>query len=53
MRINAKFWRALAVLLLAVAPTLSACNTIHGVGEDLSAAGRGIAQTAEKASGNK
>jgi hypothetical protein len=34
-------------------PILSACHTVHGVGEDLSAAGKAISHTAEKASGNK
>ncbi len=53
VRVDVKFWRVLAVLLLTVAPILSACNTVHGVGEDLSAAGRGIAHTADKVSGNK
>ena len=54
MRIGVNFWRVLAILLLlAATPILSACHTVHGVGEDLSAAGRGIAHTAEKATGNK
>lgn len=36
-----------ALLLAAAAATLSACNTVSGMGEDLSAAGRGIDQTSE------
>ena len=51
MRIEARFWLALAVLVVA-APILSGCNTVRGVGEDVSAAGRGIAHTAEKVGGN-
>lgn len=53
MRIDKRFWRTLALLLLVAAPILSACNTVHGVGEDVSAAGRGIAHTAERVSGNR
>jgi predicted small secreted protein len=52
VRKEAGFWLTVAVLLVA-APILSACNTVHGVGQDLSAAGRGIEHTAEKVSGNK
>jgi predicted small secreted protein len=51
VRIEARFWLALAVLVVA-APILSACNTVRGVGEDVSAAGRGIAHTAEKVGGS-
>jgi predicted small secreted protein len=51
VRIEAKVWLAVAVLVAAV-PILSACNTVRGVGEDMSAASRGIAHTAEKVSGN-
>jgi entericidin B len=51
VRIEARFWLALAVLVVA-APILSGCNTVRGVGQDMSAAGRGIAHTAEKVGGN-
>ena len=37
------------VLCIALILSLTACNTIQGVGEDLSAAGEGVAHTAEKA----
>ncbi len=32
----------------ALAGTLAACNTIAGVGEDISAAGRGLSRGAEQ-----
>jgi predicted small secreted protein len=35
-------------IIVASGLFLSACNTIQGVGEDLSAAGKGVANTAEK-----
>lgn len=38
----------LAFALAALAPTLSACNTTAGAGEDLSAAGRGVTRGADK-----
>lgn len=37
----------MAALMLAAAAVLSGCNTVSGMGEDLSAAGRGIDQTSE------
>jgi len=37
-----------AFLLLAAALALGACNTMSGVGEDVSAAGRGLDQTSER-----
>jgi predicted small secreted protein len=50
VRTRVKLWLALAILLIA-APILTACNTVRGVGQDVSAAGRGIAHTAEKVGG--
>jgi predicted small secreted protein len=50
---NAQSCTAAAVLIFAAGPIVSACPTVHGVGEDLSAAGKAISHTAEKASGNK
>jgi predicted small secreted protein len=50
VRTEARLWLALAALLVAT-PILSACNTVHGVGQDVSAAGRGISNTADKAEG--
>lgn len=38
---------ATAALVLTAAVALSGCNTVSGMGEDLSAAGRGIDQTSE------
>jgi predicted small secreted protein len=52
VRTEARFWLALAALL-AMAPILSACHTVHGVGEDVSAAGRGISHAADKAVGDR
>ena len=37
----------LAFAFAALAPTLSACNTTAGAGEDLSAAGRGVTRGAD------
>jgi predicted small secreted protein len=51
VRTEVRLWLGLAILLI-VAPILTACNTVRGVGQDVSAAGRGIAHTAEKVSGN-
>jgi predicted small secreted protein len=51
VRTEARFFLTLAVLL-AAAPLLSACNTVRGMGEDVSAAGRGIAHTAQKVGGS-
>ncbi len=39
--------------LLALASALSACNTIAGAGEDLSAAGKAVTRGAEKVGGSK
>ncbi len=47
MRKQARVWAALA-LLVAAAPVLSACYTTRGAGEDLSAAGHGIENAADK-----
>jgi predicted small secreted protein len=52
VRTEARLWLALAALV-AAAPILSACNTVHGVGQDVSAAGRGISHAADKAAGDK
>jgi predicted small secreted protein len=52
MRVKAGFWLALA-FLFGAAPLLSACNTVHGVGQDLTAAGKGIENTADKVGGGK
>jgi predicted small secreted protein len=52
MRTQARLWLTVAVLAVA-APLLSACNTVRGVGEDVSVAGRGIAHTAEWIGGDK
>ena len=38
----------LALALAALAPTLSACNTTAGAGQDLSATGRAVTNGAEK-----
>ena len=47
-----KFCAALfAVLLMAGA--LSACNTIAGAGEDLSAAGHAVTRSADKVGGSR
>jgi entericidin B len=41
---------ALAVILMiGAAPLLGACNTTAGAGKDLSATGRAVTDTAEKA----
>jgi predicted small secreted protein len=47
MRTNiiAKF--ALLALLLGGAGTISACNTVAGVGEDVSAVGKGVTKGAD------
>jgi entericidin B len=36
------------LVLIGIAPLLSACNTAAGLGEDLSSAGHAITKTAEK-----
>ncbi len=41
----AKF--AMAILFFAAAGSISACNTISGAGEDVSAAGKGVTRGAE------
>lgn len=47
-----KFAIGLTLLaLLGVAPLLSACYTARGVGQDVSAAGQGLSNTAEKHTG--
>jgi predicted small secreted protein len=48
MRKNIIAKLALAALLLSAAGTISACNTIGGVGEDVSAVGKGVTTGAEK-----
>ena len=44
-------WLSAPMVLLALMVSLSACNTMEGVGEDVSAAGRGIDKSAEKNKG--
>lgn len=44
-------WLSAPLALLVLAFSLSACNTMEGVGEDVSAAGRGIDKSAEKHKG--
>lgn len=45
-----QLWTVLALTMLTGAGvTLSACNTVEGVGRDVEAAGDGIADTAEDA----
>jgi predicted small secreted protein len=48
MRINIISKLALAALLLGAAGAVSACNTIGGIGEDVSAVGKGVTKGAEK-----
>jgi predicted small secreted protein len=43
----------LLAALVATAPVLSACYTARGAGEDLSAAGRSITNSADKNTGYK
>ncbi len=38
--------RLVAVTLLALLPLLASCNTVRGVGKDVSAVGHGISNTA-------
>ena len=45
LRIIAKL--ALVTLLLSAAGTISACNTIGGMGDDVSAVGRGVTKGAD------
>jgi entericidin B len=47
---HARYFSALLALLaaLALGPALSACNTIAGAGEDISAGGQAIEGAAEK-----
>lgn len=52
MRMELRPWLALAVLV-AVAPILSACYTTRGAGEDLSAAGKSLTNSADKNTGYK
>lgn len=52
MRMNIIAKLAMAALLLGAAGTISACNTIGGVGEDVSALGRGVTTGAEKTQKN-
>ena len=47
MRIKIIAKLALATLLLGAAGTISACNTIGGMGEDVSAVGRGVTKGAD------
>lgn len=47
MHTKARVWLALA-LLVAAAPVLTACYTTRGAGEDLSAAGKTIENSADR-----
>jgi entericidin B len=47
MRKNGSITLAL-LFLIAVAPLLGACNTTAGAGQDLSAAGHAVTNSAEK-----
>jgi entericidin B len=47
MRKNASIALAI-ILLIAVAPMLGACNTTAGAGQDLSATGHAITNSAEQ-----
>ncbi len=40
--------KKMLIISLGILSLLSACNTIQGVGQDLSAAGEGVANTAQK-----
>jgi predicted small secreted protein len=44
-------WKIIRVMALlasfGAAPALTACNTIEGIGEDISALGRGVSRGAE------
>jgi entericidin B len=40
--------KKMLILSVSLLSLLSACNTIEGVGQDLSAAGAGVANTAQK-----
>ncbi|HEX5515000.1 MAG TPA: entericidin A/B family lipoprotein [Gammaproteobacteria bacterium] len=44
-------WLSAPLALLTLALTLSACNTMEGVGEDVESAGRGIDKSAERSKG--
>ena len=37
-----------ALAVLGLGPVLSACNTLSGAGEDVSAAGKAVTNTADK-----
>ena len=37
-----------AVAVLGLGPVLSACNTVEGAGEDVSAAGKAVTNSAQK-----
>ena len=47
MRMNIIAKLSIATLLLAAAGSISACNTIGGVGEDVSALGKGVTKGAD------
>jgi predicted small secreted protein len=48
MRTNIIAKPALAALLLGAAGSISACNTISGLGEDVSSLGNSVTKGAEK-----
>jgi len=41
--------KLVALMFVAAAMTVSACNTVQGAGKDVSAAGRAVSETAQDA----
>ena len=41
--------KLVALMLVAAAMTVSACNTVKGAGQDVSSAGKAVSDTAEDA----
>lgn len=41
-------YRLAAITLIALLPLLASCNTVRGVGKDISAVGHGISNTSGK-----
>ncbi|NLO79375.1 MAG: entericidin A/B family lipoprotein [Xanthomonadaceae bacterium] len=48
MRSKILHWLSAPAALLVLMFALTACNTMEGVGEDVSAAGRGLDKSAER-----
>ncbi len=42
--------RIILVTLLLLAPAITACHTVHGVGKDITAVGHGVENTSGKGS---